>query len=46
MPTTTLSSVITDWGAKLTTCSRRSTSGFTRSMNGVTIVSPGSSVRL
>jgi hypothetical protein len=46
MPTTTLSSVITDWGEKLTTCSRRSTSGLTRSMNGVTIVSPGSSVRL
>src|SRR5450755_2851109 len=43
--TTTLSSVITGWGEKLTTCSRRSISGRTRSINGVTNVNPGSSVR-
>ncbi len=45
MFTTRLSSVITGWGGKLTTCSRRSISGFTRSMNGMTIASPGLSVR-
>jgi hypothetical protein len=46
MLTTRLSSVITGWGGNDTTCSRRSISGFTRSMNGMTIESPGVSVRL
>jgi hypothetical protein len=46
MPTTRLSSVITGCGGNETTCSRRSISGFTRSMNGTIRVSPGSSVRL
>ncbi len=46
MPTETLSSVITGWGGNETTCSRKSISGFTRSMNGTMIVSPGVSVRL
>jgi hypothetical protein len=41
-----LSAVITGWGGKDTTCSRRSSSGRTRSMNGTTIVMPGVSVRL
>jgi hypothetical protein len=45
MPTTRLSSVITGWGGKETTCSRRSMSGLTRSTNGMISVSPGSSVR-
>src|SRR5919108_566793 len=34
IPTTRLSSVITGWGGNETTCSRRSSSGFTRSTNG------------
>ena len=33
--------MITGCGEKLTTCSRRSISGRTRSMNGVMIVEPG-----
>src|SRR3954466_593966 len=45
MPTTRLSSVMTGCGGKDTTCSRRSISGFTRSMNGTISASPGSSVR-
>ena len=46
IPTETLSSVITGCGGNVTTCSRKSMRGRTRSMNGMTIVSPGSSVRL
>ena len=42
MCTTRLSSVITGWGAKETTCSRRSTFARTRSMNGTTVFSPAS----
>src|SRR5947199_2105397 len=45
MFTTRLSSVITGCGGNETTCSRRSTSGRTRSANGTTIDSPGSSTR-
>ena len=45
MPTTRLSRVITGWGGKLTTCSRRSMSGRSRSTNGVTMFSPAFSVR-
>src|SRR6201999_693545 len=45
IPTTRLSSVITGWGGNETTCSRRSINGFTRSMNGMISVKPGSSVR-
>ena len=41
MWTTTLSSVITGWGGKATTCSRRSISGLSRSTNGITIARPG-----
>ena len=37
----TLSPVMTPAGLKVTTCSRRSMSGRTRSTNGTTIVSPG-----
>src|SRR4051812_8819480 len=44
--TTRLSSVITGCGGKETTCSRRSISGRTRSTNGITTASPGSSVLL
>jgi len=43
--TTRLSSVITGCGLNDTTCSRRSISGRSRSMNGTTIASPGESVR-
>jgi hypothetical protein len=46
MPTTRLSSVITGCGGNATTCSRRSISGLTRSMNGTISVSPASSVRV
>jgi hypothetical protein len=46
MLTTRLSSVITGCGGKETTCSRMSISGRSRSMNGITIVRPASSVRL
>src|SRR5262245_46334765 len=46
MLTTRLSSVITGRGSKDTTCSRRSMSGRSRSMNGMRRCSPGSSVRL
>ena len=42
--TTRLSSVITGCGGKDTTCSRMSMSGRTRSMNGMRMFSPGSSV--
>src|SRR3954451_13484720 len=45
MFTTRLSSVITGCGSNEITCSRRSSSGRTRSMNGITIVSPGVRVR-
>src|SRR3954470_10465479 len=45
IPTTRLSSVITGCGGKETTCSRRSSSGLTRSTNGTISVRPGSSVR-
>jgi hypothetical protein len=45
MPTTRLSSVITGWGGNETTCSRRSMSGLSRSMNGMSTLSPGFSVR-
>jgi len=45
IPTTRLSSVMTGCGGNATTCSRRSISGFTRSMNGTISVSPASSVR-
>src|SRR3954451_21361016 len=45
IPTTRLSSVMTGWGGKETTCSRRSISGFMRSTNGTISASPGSSVR-
>jgi hypothetical protein len=37
IPTETLSAVITGCGGKVTTCSRRSSSGRTRSMKGTTI---------
>src|SRR4051794_20055804 len=42
---TRLSSVITGWGGNETTCSRRSSSGLTRSTYGTTSARPGSSVR-
>src|SRR6476661_7661008 len=45
IPTTRLSSVMTGCGGNETTCSRRSISGLTRSMNGTISASPGSSVR-
>src|SRR6266545_4936904 len=45
MLTTRLSSVITGCGSNDITCSRRSSSGRTRSMNGITIASPGVNVR-
>ena len=45
MPTTRLSLVMTGCGGKLTTCSRRSMSGRSRSMNGTTTLSPACSVR-
>src|SRR3954462_10303664 len=45
IPTTRLSSVITGWGGNETTCSRRSSSGLTRSTNGTISASPGASVR-
>ena len=44
MLTTRLSSVITGWPSKATTCSRRSISGLTRSTNGTMKFIPGSSV--
>src|SRR3954469_15702359 len=46
MLTTRLSSVITGCGGNETTCSRRSISGRTRSMNGTISAKPGVSVRL
>ena len=45
MPTTRLSLVMTGCGGKLTTCSRRSISGRSRSMNGITMFRPACSVR-
>ena len=45
METTRLSSVITGCGGKETTCSRRSSSGSSRSTNGIRMVRPGLSVR-
>src|ERR1700722_8578164 len=45
MPTTRLSRVMTGWGGKLNTCSRRSRSGSSRSTNGTTMFSPAFSVR-
>src|SRR5579884_1643228 len=45
MLTTRLSSVITGCGGKETTCSRRSSSGRSRSTNGTTSARPGESVR-
>src|SRR3954454_2252380 len=45
IPTTRLSSVITGCGGNETTCSRRSSSGLTRSTNGTISGSPGGSVR-
>jgi hypothetical protein len=45
MLTTRLSSVITGCGWNETTCSRRSISGRSRSMNGITMATPGLSVR-
>src|SRR5580693_2009546 len=45
MPTTRLSRVMTGCGGKLTTCSRRSISGRSRSTNGVTTFRPAFSVR-
>src|SRR5271168_2682337 len=45
MPTTRLSRVMTGCGGKLTTCSRRSMSGRSRSTNGVTTFRPACSVR-
>jgi hypothetical protein len=41
----TLSPVITPAGWNVTTCSRRSMSGRTRSTNGTTIARPGDRVR-
>src|SRR3954453_2682214 len=46
MPTETLSSVITGCGGNVTTCSRMSVSGRTRSTSGKTMCSPGRSVGL
>src|SRR6266511_2242335 len=43
--TTRLSEVITGCGGKLTTCSRMSTLVLTRSMNGISRLNPGESVR-
>src|SRR6266702_1828717 len=45
MLTTRLSWVMTGCGGKLTTCSRRSRSGSSRSTNGVTMFSPACRVR-
>src|SRR5690606_6846104 len=45
MLTTRLSDVMTGCGGNDTTCSRRSTDARTRSMNGTSRCSPGSSVR-
>ena len=45
MLTTRLSSVMTGWGGKETTCSRRSISGFRLSMKGTRIDRPALSVR-
>src|SRR5271168_3431803 len=45
MPTTRLSRVMTGCGGKLTTCSRRSIKGRSRSTNGVTTFRPAFSVR-
>src|SRR5712691_8249424 len=45
MLTTRLSWVVTGCGGKLTTCSRRSMSGSSRSTNGVTMFSPACRVR-
>jgi hypothetical protein len=45
IPTVTLSWVMTPDGGNDTTCSRRSMSGLTRSTNGMTMLSPGLSVR-
>ncbi len=45
MATTRLSLVMTGCGGKLTTCSRRSMSGSSRSTNGVTMFRPAFRVR-
>src|SRR4051794_26506773 len=46
MPTCRLSDVITGWGGKEMTCSRRSMVARTRSTNGTRMDRPGDSVRL
>ncbi len=45
MLTIRLSLVMTGCGGKLTTCSRRSISGRSRSMNGIIMLRPACSVR-
>jgi hypothetical protein len=46
MATVRLSDVMTGWGGKDTTCSRRSIIGRIRSTNGTSNVRPGPCVRM